>query len=127
MGHIVDMMLESARATSARLRALDDAIAAETEVQQSDLRVMEEIRRKRTKNANIILRMVEIVSSETGIDPVAIVSTSAKRSTVRARQLVMYMAHRQGVPLEAIAEAFKRDHTTVAYGVKSEKRRRGEG
>jgi hypothetical protein len=64
------------------------------------------------------------VSDETGITLGEIMGYGRKRPVAEARQLVMFIAHRRGLSLAAIARHMRRDRSTVRHGVDAEYRRR---
>jgi len=66
------------------------------------------------------------VSAATSVPISAIYGPRKPAGFVRARQLVMYLAHKEGLSQPAIGDALNRDHTTVHYGIKAEMKRRGE-
>ena len=66
------------------------------------------------------------VSAETSIPLSAIYGPRKLREIVAARNLVMYLAYRDGLSQQVIAIALNRDHTTVGHGIKAERKRRGE-
>lgn len=78
------------------------------------------------QDAGIVADIVRAVSFETGIKAQAIYSPARHQKVVRARQIVMYIAHRKGLGFSCIARALNRDHSTVIYGVRAEAKRRGE-
>ena len=70
--------------------------------------------------------IVAAVAAETGITEAEIMGTRRWANVSAARQLVFYIAHREGMSLPVIGQLFDRDHTTVWHGIKAEKARRGE-
>lgn len=68
---------------------------------------------------------VNAVSHETGLLPRVIYGRGKTQQVAEARQLVMFLAHRDGISLAAIGRAMHRDHTTVLHGVRREAARRG--
>lgn len=74
----------------------------------------------------IVAEIVSAVSLHSGVSEVAIYGPARHGKVAHARQLVMYVAHRQGLSLPVIGKALSRDHTTVLHGVRAEKKRRGE-
>lgn len=73
-----------------------------------------------------IAAIVAEVSAATGISETDIMGTRRWANVSAARQLVWFIAHRNGVSLPAIGAVFDRDHTTVWHGVRAEMARRGE-
>lgn len=74
-----------------------------------------------------IMAILAAVSEASGITQKAILYRyRGNASTVRARQLVMYVAARAGFSHSAIGRVLRRDHATVKHGVDAEKARRGE-
>lgn len=74
----------------------------------------------------IIRQIALAVAEETGVPFKAIMGVRRDARTVQARQLVMYIARRQGLSLQRIGYAMCRDHTTVLHGIRAEEKRRGE-
>lgn len=66
------------------------------------------------------------VSAETAVPLSAIYGKSRLQDVVQARHLVMYIARREGMSLQAIGTALNRDHSTVQFAVREEEKRRGE-
>ncbi len=73
-----------------------------------------------------IAAIVAEVSEATGISATDIMGTRKWAQISAARQMVYYIAHRNGMSLPEIGRAFGRDHTTVLHGINAEKARRGE-
>jgi chromosomal replication initiation ATPase DnaA len=73
-----------------------------------------------------INKIVAEVAEATGIPAYAIKGTVRRHRVCMARQMVYYIADRSGFSSRDIADAMGRDHTTVLYGIKQEKARRGE-
>ena len=76
-----------------------------------------------------VLAIVEAVAAAipNGVTVAAILGKyRGKASVARARQIVMYIADRDGISHSAIGRALGRDHSSVGHGVKAEKARRGE-
>lgn len=69
-------------------------------------------------------QIVQQVSQETGIRWTSIMSNKRTRHIAHARQLVMYVARREGFTLGEIGAFLGRDHTTIMHGVRSEEQRR---
>lgn len=74
----------------------------------------------------IIRDIASQVSEATGVPHKAILGVRRDARTVQARQLVMYIARREGLSLKRIGYAMCRDHSTVRHGIEAEKKRRGE-
>lgn len=74
----------------------------------------------------IVSRITSEVAAATGVPHKAILGVRRDARTVQARQLVMYIARREGLSFERIGTAMRRDHSTVVYGVRAEEKRRGE-
>lgn len=68
--------------------------------------------------------IVQEVSQETGIKWTSILSNKRTRHIAHARQLVMYVARREGFTLGEIGAFLGRDHTTIMHGIRSEEQRR---
>lgn len=64
------------------------------------------------------------VSEATGFKESLLIGRRRTASLARARQLAYYVAHRSGVSYADIGRAMHRDHSTVMFGVKAEKKRR---
>ena len=89
----------------------------------------EDLRRCRSISMRHNDRVKEIalaVSAETAIPISAIYGPRKLQEIVAARNLVMYLAHKEGVSQRAISTALNRDHTTIGHGIKAEQKRRGE-
>lgn len=69
-------------------------------------------------------RALRDVSRATGITEAEIVGRSRVRPLVRARQLVAFVARRDGATYGQIAKALRRDRTTIIHGVRAEAARR---
>jgi len=80
----------------------------------------------KNKTARIILAIIDEVGAETGFSPAQIRGRGRQAALAEARQMVMYIAHNQGLSSAEIGRAMRRDHTTVLHGIKAEKARRGE-
>lgn len=76
--------------------------------------------------AGAVKAYVDAVAEATGLQPRVIYGASRKRQIAMARQLVMFLAHRDGVSLSTIGRALNRDHTTVLHGVRCEAARRAK-
>lgn len=89
----------------------------------------EDVKRCRSINSRHKDRVKEIalaVAAETSLPISAIYGTSRVHDIVMARQLVMYLAHLDGLSYPAIGKAMNRDHTTVMAAVKRERIKRLE-
>lgn len=76
----------------------------------------------------LVMAILRAVSEASGVPEKAILGRyRGTAQTVRARQIVMYVAARAGFTYSAIGRVLKRDHATVMHGVDAEKARRGEG
>jgi chromosomal replication initiation ATPase DnaA len=73
-----------------------------------------------------INKIVSEVADACGLTSRAIMSDRRYARVSRARQMVYYVAYRHGFSSNEIAEAMGKDHTTILYGIKQEKARRGE-
>lgn len=72
-----------------------------------------------------VARIMREVFEATGITAEEIRSQSRERHIVRARQLVMYAAHKTtAMSLHQIGKAVRRDHSTVMHGIRAEEARR---
>jgi chromosomal replication initiation ATPase DnaA len=88
----------------------------------ADLERCEEI-----ANGNIMVRrVVEAVSANTGISVADIKGNRRFASIAAARQLVYFVAHKNGATIPAIAFAMNRDVSTVVHGINAEHARRVE-
>lgn len=82
-----------------------------------------------TKPARIPLnRIVNCVSSYTGVSVEEILSRNATRPSVRARVLIYVLAaKRSGLSLSAVARLLEKDHSTIVKVVRRAKRRLADG
>jgi hypothetical protein len=72
-----------------------------------------------------IVRQIAVqVAEATDVPFKAIMGVRRDARTVQARQLVMYIARREGLSLQRIGYAMSRDHTTVLHGIRAEEQRR---
>ncbi len=71
-----------------------------------------------------VLEIMDAVAAEAGVNKGAILGPKRGQPTDRARQIIMFVADRQGVPRAAIAAALKRDISSVTYGIQAEAKRR---
>ncbi len=74
-----------------------------------------------------IRKIVREVSALSGVDIDQILSASRVASVVMARDLVCYIAKREGYSMERIGRCIgDRDHTSIGKAIAREKARRGE-
>ena len=66
------------------------------------------------------------VSAATGVAVAAIYGPERTARSCRARDLVCYIAYRQGFSFPEIGRALARHHTTIMNAVQNERARRGE-
>lgn len=66
------------------------------------------------------------VCDYTGHSINSVMGKSRLASDCRVRELVCYIAHRQGMSLPQIGRALHRDHTTILSAVRNERARRGD-
>lgn len=66
------------------------------------------------------------VCAETSIPISAIYGRNRKANVAEARWIIMRIAYDQGMSYEQIGRALNRDHTTVIYGIKQERKLRAE-
>ena len=85
---------------------------------------MAAIRAAYGEKPQILRQIVEAVADATGVSADAILGESRVRRIARARQIVMFVAHRQGLSLTEIGQFLRRDHTSVLHGVRQEAERR---
>ncbi len=78
------------------------------------------------RQLGIVRQIAAQVSEATDVPYKAIMGVRRDARTVQARQLVMYIARRQGLSLTRIGMAMNRDHTTVMHGIRAEEKRRAE-
>lgn len=74
----------------------------------------------------VIRRIAGEVSEATGIRVSAIYGPSQRAKDCRARELVCFIAYRQGFSLAEIGEALARHHTTILHAIGNERTRREE-
>jgi chromosomal replication initiation ATPase DnaA len=72
-----------------------------------------------------IREVIDLVVDITGVPHSDILSPKRDRVTARARQMVMWKAHKEGHSLPAIGRVLGRDHTSVLHGVRQINRRLG--
>lgn len=72
----------------------------------------------------LLRQIVDDVAEATGVSAALILGESRVRRIARARQIVMFVAHRQGMSLTEIGQFLRRDHTSVLHGVQQEAERR---
>lgn len=73
---------------------------------------------------SVMAEIVGEVSKTTGVSIIDIIGNRRIRHMVRARQMVMFIARREGMTLTEIGSYLRRDHTTVIHGIKAEYDRR---
>jgi hypothetical protein len=98
-------------------------------VEQSAILSPDDIRRCRMiaeRELGIVRQIASAVAEQTDVPFKAIMGVRRDTRTVQARQLVMYIARRQGLSLARIGYAMCRDHTTILHGIRAEEKRRGE-
>jgi chromosomal replication initiation ATPase DnaA len=98
-------------------------------VNQSTMLTDDDVRRCRMISdgeIGIIRQIASAVADATDVPFKAIMGVRRDPRTVQARQLVMYIARRQGLSLQRIGYAMCRDHTTILHGIRAEEKRRGE-
>lgn len=66
------------------------------------------------------------VSAETGVRLADIMGRSRLAYLCRIRELVCYIANRNGISHSQIGRVLRRDHTTIMHAVRNEQARRGE-
>ena len=72
-----------------------------------------------------IRTIIREVAKLTGVPQDDILSPKRDRVTSRARQMVMWKAHKEGHSLPQIGRVLGRDHTSVLHGVRAINRRLG--
>jgi chromosomal replication initiation ATPase DnaA len=72
-----------------------------------------------------IRTIIREVAKITGIPQDDILSPKRDRATARARQMVMWKAHREGHSLTQIGNVLDRDHTSVLHGIRIINRKLG--
>lgn len=70
------------------------------------------------------LRIAATVASMSGLKVADIKGSCRRAELVLARDVVCYVAHREGISLSAIGRALNRDHSTIATAVRREAARR---
>jgi chromosomal replication initiation ATPase DnaA len=74
-----------------------------------------------------IRKIVCAVAEASGVDVDHILSATRVKSVVRARDIVCYIAHREGYSMTMIGQCIGgRDHGTIGTAIAREKSRRGE-
>jgi chromosomal replication initiation ATPase DnaA len=74
-----------------------------------------------------IRKIVCAVAEASGVDIDRILSATRVKSVVRARDIVCYIAHREGYSMTMIGQCIGgRDHGTIGTAIAREKARRGE-
>ena len=66
-----------------------------------------------------LLDIAREIAAELEMDAAEIMGTSRCADAVQARQMVMFVAQRQGISAAAIGRAMGVDRTTVAYGARA--------
>jgi chromosomal replication initiation ATPase DnaA len=74
--------------------------------------------RIRAARLRLFHRIVETVSLQTDIAPVAILGRSRSRPVAAARRQVMVACYAAGLPVYAIAKMIKRDCTPVRHAIR---------
>lgn len=72
-----------------------------------------------------IRTIVAHVAKLTGVPQSDILSPKRDRPTARARQMVMWQAHKEGHSLGQIGHVLRRDHTSVLFGIRQINKRLG--
>lgn len=85
----------------------------------------EDVAYTRTPRATVRLISKE-VSRLTGIPASEIMGPRRSADVCRARELVCYVARRNGMSYPQIGRALKRDHSTIIHAISNECVRRGE-
>ena len=78
------------------------------------------------RESDAVREIAGAVAEETGIPVGQILGKSRSQHVAHARQLVYFIASRQGVTPADIARAMRRDHSTVLHGIAAETARRAE-
>lgn len=76
------------------------------------------------RELGIVRQIASQVAEATDVPFKAIMGVRRDARTVQARQLVMYIARREGLSLQRIGRVMNRDHTTVLHGIRAEEQRR---
>ena len=71
-----------------------------------------------------VKEIASAVCAEAHIPVSAVYGASRLPPIVAARQLIMYLARKEGLTLDVIGKAMNKDHTTVMEAVKREEARR---
>ena len=79
---------------------------------------------RKIKYSPLLRKIVFEVSAMTGIEAGEILGPKKTASLVLARDLVCFMARREGMTLERIADGINRHHTSVMEAIKREAARR---
>jgi chromosomal replication initiation ATPase DnaA len=79
---------------------------------------------KRIHDVPRVRRIVAEVAQITGVSEAAILSPRKPRHITLARDMVCYIAHREGIPSTDIGRGIGRDHSSVLSSVKRETARR---
>lgn len=80
----------------------------------------------RIEKRGTVRSIIAEVSQMAGISPAAIKGPCRDLEHVRARDMVCYVARREGMSFPQIARELNRDHTTIMSAVRREKARRAE-
>lgn len=71
-----------------------------------------------------VRQIIAEVARESGVSRERIVGPQRSKDADRARQIVMFVASREGIHDTIIGRALNRDRSTVAKGAREEERRR---
>ena len=77
-------------------------------------------------NRATVRGIVASVAQMSGLAPSAIKGPCRQLEFVQARDVVCFIAHREGISYSQIARELNRDHTTIMAAVRREAARRGE-
>lgn len=66
------------------------------------------------------------VCAETGTSYAEVMGSNRAACLCRVREVIYYMATREGFSSPQIGRVFRRDHTTILSGLRNEQKRRGE-
>ena len=80
----------------------------------------------RIVSGSTVREIARQVCTETGASYAAIMSSNRAAHLCRIREVIYYMAYREGFSLPQIGRVFRRDHTTILSGLRNERARRGE-
>ena len=73
-----------------------------------------------------VRQIAQQVCEVTGANYAAIMGPNRAAHLCRVREVIYYIATREGFSLPQIGRVFGRDHTTILSGLRNEKARRGE-